>query len=124
MPICLNQFTMDGVAEKFRYLVPSNLNDDRIVRPISQIDWKIIESRSETPFIASGLKFVPSSTCKLLDYHLVIIIFEPSLISGINLGDTGEGYVNLGFLFGEKYKVAYISDVSDFPENTENCNYK
>ncbi|KMZ71252.1 Beta-lactamase domain protein [Zostera marina] len=96
MPIYLNQFTMDGVAEKFRYLVPSNLNDDRIVRPISQIDWKIIKSCSETPFIASGLKFVP----------LPVI--------------HGEGYVNLGFLFGEKYKVAYISDVSDFPENTEN----
>lgn len=32
----------------------------------------------------------------------------------------GEGYVNLGFLFGDKYRIAYVSDVSRFPENTEN----
>ncbi|CAI0544870.1 unnamed protein product [Linum tenue] len=31
----------------------------------------------------------------------------------------GEDYVCLGFLFGEKYKVAYISDVSRFPGKTE-----
>lgn len=31
----------------------------------------------------------------------------------------GEDYVCLGFLFGEKYKVAYISDVSRFLPSTE-----
>lgn len=31
----------------------------------------------------------------------------------------GEDYICLGFLFGEKSKVAYISDVSRFPSNTE-----
>lgn len=31
----------------------------------------------------------------------------------------GEDYVCLGFLFGEKSRVAYISDVSRFPPNTE-----
>ena len=31
----------------------------------------------------------------------------------------GEDYVCLGFLFGRKSKVAYISDVSRFPPSTE-----
>ena len=31
----------------------------------------------------------------------------------------GEDYVSLGFLFGERTKIAYISDVSRFPETTE-----
>ena len=31
----------------------------------------------------------------------------------------GEDYVSLGFLFGQKSRVAYISDVSRFPSSTE-----
>lgn len=31
----------------------------------------------------------------------------------------GEDYICLGFLFGEKYRVAYISDVSRIPASTE-----
>jgi len=31
----------------------------------------------------------------------------------------GEDYICLGFLFGEKSRVAYISDVSRFPASTE-----
>lgn len=31
----------------------------------------------------------------------------------------GEDYVCLGFLFGEKCRVAYLSDVSRFPADTE-----
>jgi len=31
----------------------------------------------------------------------------------------GEDYVALGFLFGKNTRVAYISDVSRFPERTE-----
>lgn len=35
----------------------------------------------------------------------------------------GEDYISLGFLFGEKSRVAYISDVSRFPESTEYCEF-
>lgn len=31
----------------------------------------------------------------------------------------GEDYICLGFLFGDKSRVAYISDVSRFPASTE-----
>lgn len=31
----------------------------------------------------------------------------------------GEDYICLGFLFGEKSRVAYISDVSRIPASTE-----
>lgn len=36
----------------------------------------------------------------------------------------GEDYVCLGFLFGEKSRVAYISDVSRFPADTEHGEYQ
>ena len=35
----------------------------------------------------------------------------------------GEDYICLGFLFGEKYRVAYISDVSRIPASTEHGEY-
>lgn len=35
----------------------------------------------------------------------------------------GEDYLCLGFLFGEKCKVAYISDISRFPSSTEYGEY-
>lgn len=31
----------------------------------------------------------------------------------------GEDYVCLGYLFGERCRIAYISDVSRFPASTE-----
>lgn len=31
----------------------------------------------------------------------------------------GEDYISLGFLFGQKSRVAYISDVSRFPSASE-----
>lgn len=35
----------------------------------------------------------------------------------------GEDYVCLGFLFGERFKVAYISDISRFLPPTEKCKH-
>lgn len=35
----------------------------------------------------------------------------------------GEDYVCLGFLFGERFKVAYISDISRFLPSTEKCKH-
>ncbi|KMZ64799.1 Metal-dependent hydrolase, beta-lactamase superfamily [Zostera marina] len=66
-----------------------------VAKKSKDIDWKIIESCSEKSFVASGLQFVP-----LQVMH-------------------GEDYVALAFLFGEKFKVAYLSDVSRIPQNTE-----
>ncbi|MQL81707.1 hypothetical protein Taro_014171, partial [Colocasia esculenta] len=94
-PIYLTQFSMDSISVKFPYLVPRKLREGEEVRRVAQLDWRIIESDHKKPFTASGLQFVP-----LPVMH-------------------GEDYVSLGFLFGEKSKVAYISDVSRFPESTE-----
>ncbi|KAJ8433997.1 hypothetical protein Cgig2_012690 [Carnegiea gigantea] len=60
-----------------------------------RVDWKIIEENFEKPFVASGLQVYP-----LPVMH-------------------GEDYVALGFLFGNKCRVAYVSDVSQFPSTTE-----
>ncbi|KAG2688906.1 hypothetical protein I3760_09G114900 [Carya illinoinensis] len=94
-PIYLIQHAMESIAEKFPYLVQKKLKEGQEVRRVSQLDWKIIESDCEKPFSASGLEVVP-----LPVMH-------------------GEDYICLGFLFGDKCRVAYISDVSRFPPKTE-----
>ncbi|XP_047327506.1 putative hydrolase C777.06c [Impatiens glandulifera] len=95
-PIYLTQHSMDSLAVKFPYLVEKKLKEGQEVRRVTQLDWRIIENDSKKPFVASGLEFVP-----LPVMH-------------------GEDYVSLGFLFGERSKVAYISDVSRFLPVTEN----
>ncbi|XP_004293551.1 PREDICTED: putative hydrolase C777.06c-like [Fragaria vesca subsp. vesca] len=94
-PIYLTQFAMESIAVKFPYLVQKKLKEGQEVRRVTQLDWRIIEGRCETPFVASGLQFVP-----LPVMH-------------------GEDYVSLGYLFGEQSRIAYISDVSRFPPSTE-----
>ncbi|PAN21905.1 hypothetical protein PAHAL_3G498600 [Panicum hallii] len=94
-PIYLSQFAMDSISLKFPYLVKKKLKEGEEVRRVAQLDWRIIESDLQKPFTTSGLEFVP----------LPVI--------------HGEDYICLGFLFGRKSKVAYISDVSRFPPSTE-----
>ncbi|KAL6650645.1 hypothetical protein ACP70R_009570 [Stipagrostis hirtigluma subsp. patula] len=97
IPIFLTQFTMDSVAARFPYLLNQNPEDgDEAAQP-AQLDWKIIEDDVEKPFVASGLEFAP-----LPVMH-------------------GEGYVCLGFLFGRRARVAYLSDVSRFLPTTEHA---
>ncbi|XP_078433240.1 metallo-hydrolase/oxidoreductase superfamily protein isoform X2 [Wolffia australiana] len=95
MPIYLTQHSMESIATKFPYLVPRKLKDGEEVRRVAQLEYRIIESDCEKPFTVSGLQFTP-----LPVMH-------------------GEDYLSLGFLFGEKSRIAYISDVSRFPETTE-----
>ncbi|KAL6500687.1 hypothetical protein OROHE_025484 [Orobanche hederae] len=93
---CFYLFTRGpDVAVKFPYLVLKKLEPGQEVRRVAQLDWKIIENDCTKPFVTSGLQFVP-----LPVMH-------------------GEDYVCLGFLFGERYKVAYISDISRFLPATE-----
>nr|POF11261.1 putative hydrolase [Quercus suber] len=94
-PIYLSQHAMESLAVKFPYLIPKKLKEGQEVRRVAQLDWKIIEDDCEKSFVASSLKFVP-----LPVMH-------------------GEDYICLGFLFGDKSRVAYISDVSRFPASTE-----
>lgn len=94
-PIYVTQDSMDSIAVKFPYLVQKKLKEGQEIRRVSQLEWKIIESDHEKPFVTSGLQFFP-----LPVMH-------------------GEDYVALGFLFGQKCKVAYISDISRFIPTTE-----
>ncbi|XP_039840265.1 putative hydrolase C777.06c isoform X3 [Panicum virgatum] len=98
-PIYLSQFAMDSISLKFPYLAKKKLKEGEEVRRVAQLDWRIIESDLQIPFTTSGLEFVP----------LPVI--------------HGEDYICLGFLFGRKSKVAYISDVSRFPPSTEYGTY-
>ncbi|XP_050203931.1 putative hydrolase C777.06c [Mercurialis annua] len=95
IPIYLSQSTMESVSLKFPYLVRKKLKEGQEIRHVSQLEWKIIEEDCQRPFVASHMQFVP-----LPVMH-------------------GEDYICLGFLFGEKSRVAYISDISRFPASTE-----
>ncbi|KAK2447551.1 Metallo-hydrolase/oxidoreductase superfamily protein [Trifolium repens] len=94
-PIYLSQHSMDSIQEKFPYLVQKKRKEGSEIRRVAQIAWNIIKDDCNQPFFASGLKFTP-----LPVMH-------------------GEDYICLGFLFGEKSRVAYISDVSRIPASTE-----
>ncbi|CAN6241840.1 unnamed protein product [Urochloa humidicola] len=97
IPIFLTQFTMDSVVRRFPYLVAQKPEDGDKDAQAAKIDWRIIEEDVEKPFIASGLEFVP-----LPVMH-------------------GEGYICLGFLFGRRARIAYLSDVSRFLPETEHA---
>uniref|UniRef100_A0A7I4DFZ0 Metallo-beta-lactamase domain-containing protein n=1 Tax=Physcomitrium patens TaxID=3218 RepID=A0A7I4DFZ0_PHYPA len=95
MPVFVTQHTMDSVALKFPYLASKKRKEGEELRRVAQFDWRVIEPSIDTRFQAGGLTFTP-----LPVYH-------------------GEDYICLGFLFGEKTRVAYISDVSRIPTRTE-----
>ncbi|OIV89441.1 hypothetical protein TanjilG_21884 [Lupinus angustifolius] len=94
-PIYLSQHSMNSIKQKFPYLVEKKRKEGQEIRWVAQMAWNIIADNFNQPFFASGLKFTP-----LPVMH-------------------GEDYICLGFLFGEKSRVAYISDVSRIPVSTE-----
>lgn len=96
-PVFLTQHSMESVAAKFPYLVQKTPKEGQEIRRVAQLDWRIIDDGCKASFQAAGLSFHP-----LPVMH-------------------GEDYICLGFLFGKKQKVAYISDVSRFPESTEHA---
>ncbi|GJN23945.1 hypothetical protein PR202_gb11643 [Eleusine coracana subsp. coracana] len=84
-----------SVAARFPNLVEQNLDESDEVSRAAQLSWTIIEADIVKPFVSSGLEFVP-----LPVMH-------------------GEDYVCLGFLFGRRAKVTYLSDVSRILPRTE-----
>uniref|UniRef100_A0A0D9VWS7 Metallo-beta-lactamase domain-containing protein n=1 Tax=Leersia perrieri TaxID=77586 RepID=A0A0D9VWS7_9ORYZ len=84
-----------NVASRFPYLVKHKVDEGDEISQVAHLDWRIIEDDIDKPFVSSGLEFVP-----LPVMH-------------------GVGYVCLGFLFGRKARVAYLSDVSRFLPETE-----
>uniref|UniRef100_A0A0E0JCH1 Metallo-beta-lactamase domain-containing protein n=1 Tax=Oryza nivara TaxID=4536 RepID=A0A0E0JCH1_ORYNI len=61
-PIYLSQFAMNSIAQKFPYLVRKKLKEGEEVRRVAQLDWRVIESDLQKPFVTSGLEFVPLPT--------------------------------------------------------------
>ncbi|KAK7319104.1 hypothetical protein RJT34_03817 [Clitoria ternatea] len=94
-PIYLSQHSMDSMEKRFSYLVQKEHKEGQEIRRVAQFRWNIIADDCNHPFFASGLKLIP-----LPVMH-------------------GEDYICLGFLFGEKNRVAYLSDVSRIPASTE-----
>ncbi|CAI9094894.1 OLC1v1030724C1 [Oldenlandia corymbosa var. corymbosa] len=94
-PIYLTEHSMESISMKFPYLVHKKLKEGQEVRRVAQLDWKTIETDCKKAFVASGLEIIP-----LPVMH-------------------GEDYVCLGFLFGGKCRVAYLSDVSRILPTTE-----
>ena len=68
-----------SVAVKFPYLVQKKLKEGQVIRRVAQLDWKIIESDHEKPFIASGLQFFPLPvTC--FNQSPIVLCFSASLL--------------------------------------------
>ncbi|KAL3696528.1 hypothetical protein R1sor_010604 [Riccia sorocarpa] len=95
LPVFVSQHSMNSMLERFPYLVEKTVKEGQEVRRVAQLKWHVIDASCSTSFEAGGLEIVP-----LPVMH-------------------GEDYVSLGFLFGRKYRVAYISDVSRIPDSTE-----
>ncbi|KNA11380.1 hypothetical protein SOVF_135780 [Spinacia oleracea] len=96
IPVYGTQECVDSVVARFPHLCNKIAHkQNKGIGEAAFVDWRLIENHCEKPFIASGLQFHP-----LPVMH-------------------GEDYIALGFLFGDKSKVAYVSDVSRFPSSTE-----
>ncbi|KAH9624479.1 hypothetical protein KSS87_000849 [Heliosperma pusillum] len=95
LPICATQECVDSVLSRFPHLSMEADKKGWVQKQEARVDWRIIEGQYKKPFFAAGLQFNP-----LPVMH-------------------GEDYVSLGYLFGDKCKVAYVSDVSRFPSSTE-----
>ncbi|XP_027915611.1 putative hydrolase C777.06c isoform X1 [Vigna unguiculata] len=94
-PVYLTQRSMERMEKVFPYLVRKKQKEGQEIRRVAQFCWNIVAEDCNQPFFASGLKLIP-----LPVMH-------------------GEDYICLGFLFGNKDRVAYISDVSRIPASTE-----
>lgn len=114
----------NSLKTKFPYLIKRKLKEGEEVRRVAQFDWKIIEGHCGKPFISSGLEFVPLPvTCSNFGLQnfltrLSCTIYFVNLYFYMQVMH-GEDYICLGFLFGRKSRIAYISDVSRFPASTE-----
>nr|CAB3498675.1 unnamed protein product [Digitaria exilis] len=112
-----------SVAARFPNLVKQSLQEyDDFAKP-SQLDWTIIEDDVDKPFIASELEFSPLpvgiSLCEMLHFYSHACFSEMSNSVLYAQVMHGEDYVCLGFLFGRKARVAYLSDVSRILPRTE-----
>jgi len=86
----LSANTMKTIRQVFSYLVDKQ--DGPVKRKVAALEWHVLKNFE--PFDVEGLRVTP----------------VPVL--------HGEDYEALGFLFGERALVAYISDVSRIPDET------
>lgn len=93
----------------------------------AKIDWKIVQDDVEKPFVASALEFVPLPvTTSAVNHYFDLVTCLPLCLLECLLRLLfcaqvmhGEGYICLGFLFGRRARVAYLSDVSRFLPKTK-----
>ncbi|TVU45931.1 hypothetical protein EJB05_05441, partial [Eragrostis curvula] len=114
VPIFLTRFTMDSVATRLPYLVEHNQDEGDQVARAAQLSWRIIKGDVDKPFVSSGLELVPlpvrvnTAKCHawrgLYLFRLLMFFFWGTC---------------LGFLFGRRARVAYLSDVSRILPRTE-----
>ncbi|KAH0854800.1 hypothetical protein HID58_037100, partial [Brassica napus] len=120
----LPSFSFFKLAVKFPYLFQKKLKEGQEVRRVTQLDWRVIEEDCEKPFLASDLSFTPlpvSFSNPLLEIVIHVSLLDLSGDSNCLclLGDAWRRLRLPWFPFGEKSRVAYISDVSRFPPSTE-----
>lgn len=105
----------DSIAVKFPQLMTKKPKEGQDARWVAQLDWKIVEGNCEKPSVASGLQFIPLPVSLFAEYF-----YNPKFIIKknriLNAGDAwGRLHLPRIFFFGEKCRVAHLSDVSHFP---------
>lgn len=65
----------NSIAQKFPYLVRKKLKEGEEVRRVAQLDWRVIESDLQKPFVTSGLGFVPLPVINGLHFSVISVLY-------------------------------------------------
>jgi phosphoribosyl 1,2-cyclic phosphodiesterase len=86
IPIFLSSECMEVITKTLGYLIPKPASDDSPTRTVASLKWNVIEPY--VPLNVLGLNIIPIPVMH------------------------GEDMTSLGFIFGEKDRIVYISDIS------------
>ena len=86
IPIYLSSECMETITKVLGYLIPKPVQDDSPTRTVASLKWNVIEPY--IPLNVLGLDIIPIPVMH------------------------GEDMTSLGFIFGEKDRIVYISDIS------------
>lgn len=98
LPVFCSGITMRAISQKFDYLCPDFKQNLDCVRSVASLNWNVIQGDSESP--TEPFEALPG------------FFITPLPV------EHGNDCICLGFLFGRKEKVAYLSDISRLTEAT------
>jgi len=98
LPVFCSGITMRDISHKFDYLCPDFKQNPDCVRSVASLNWNVFRGDPESP--TEPFEALPG------------FFITPLPV------EHGNDCICLGFLFGRKEKVAYLSDISRLTEAT------